>query len=413
MPFPTAKDPLTQVPVARVTSGEGDYLLPYYTSDALSADGRFLACSHGNGESIQACLVDLETGEERRVSEVPGGILDEAVAFHRSRNWLLFAGPKGVWWYDLESERTELVHDCANTPYWVKSEISVGEEYAVFFVHEKTDIGRDRTGNQPPRPALGTTRSFIIAAHIESGESRVVWSDHTYLAHPVISPLDDNVILFADQGVRERLQELFIVSRVERDGREPLKLYQPYKQRPTYVGHSFFTRDGWVGTQGMQFGGMQPDGSYPDMYGFNGVIKIDGNCDRRARCPGGNKPLHCHAAYADSWWVGDALTGEGTNDPHSLCIMKNNWETGYVQAEPLCAHGCTHDRPFHVHPRFAAGEKLILFNSNYRGNGNVYIAYPEEFLANWQDRVPFAPRRARNCLPPREEMRSPKRGPEA
>ncbi|MDA0839121.1 MAG: hypothetical protein O3B01_03985 [Planctomycetota bacterium] len=130
-------------------------------------------------------------------------------------------------------------------------------------------------------------------------------------------------------------ETIYCIWRTERDGREPLKLYKPYNQRPTYVGHSFFTQDGWVATQGMQFGGKQADGSYPDMYGFNGIIKTDGSCDRRARCPGGNKPLHCHATYADSWWVGDALPGEGTFDPHMLCIMKNNWETGYVQAEPF------------------------------------------------------------------------------
>jgi len=355
----------------------------------------------------------METGDERAVSDLPEGVLDEAVAFHRTKNWLFLAGSASVWWHDLDSDRTELVYDCSDTCYEVKSEVSVGTDYALFMIFDRPIVGRDRTSTEPRRSAMGNVRSLIIAVEIESGESTTVWGDHAYLAHPVISPLDDNVILFANQGIRERLQELFIIPREERDGREPLKLYQPYKQRPTYVGHSFFTYDGWVGTQGMQFGGMQPDGSYPDMYGFSGVIKIDGTCDRRARCPGGNKPLHCHAAYADSWWVGDALPGEGTYDPHLLCIMKNNWETGYVQSEPLCAHGCTHDRPFHVHAQFTADEQTVLFNSNWRGQCNVYAAHTEEFLANWQDKVPFGPRPARNCMPPRDMVRSPRRGPEA
>ena len=410
MSLPTAADSVTGVPVSRVTSGEGDYLLPYYTAEALSHDGKHLACTCTRDGVCQAHLVEMETGEERRISDVPGGLLEEAVALHRAKDWLFYGGPHGVWWYDLESERTELIYDCSGTQFRVKSEISVGQDYVVFMVFENLDIGRDRRGFSPQFPRK-IARSFIIAVEIESGACRVVWGDSAYLAHPVISPLDDGIILYANQGIRERLQELFILPREERDDRKPLKLYQPHEQRPTYVGHSFFTYDGWVGTQGMQFGGMQPDGSFPDMYGFSGIIKTDGTCDRRARCPGGNKPLHCHAAYADSWWVGDALPGEGTYDPHQVCVMKNNWETGYVQAEPVCAHGCTHERPFHVHPRFTRDERLVLFNSDWGGSCHVYAAQTEEFLANWQDRVPFTPRPARNCRPPQEVMRSPKVGP--
>lgn len=413
MALPTTRDALTGVPVSRATLGEGDYLLPYFTAEALSPDEQLLACTCRRGENTQALVIDLARGSQRQVSHHPSGILDESVAFHGTRNWMFYGAEDGVWWYDLNNGRTERMYDCSGTDYRVKSELSVGKDYVIFTVFEKLEIGHDRRGTSPKGAPLGAVRSFIIAVHIESGVSSVVWADYAYLAHPVIHPQDDSIILYENQGIHERLQELFIIARAERDDRKPLKLYQPYKQRPTYVGHSFFTQDAWVGTQGMQFGGMQPDGSFPDMYAFNGIIRVDGTCDRRARCPGGNKPVHCHSAFADSWWVGDSLPGEGANDAHMICIMKNNWETGYVQAEPFCAHGCTHKRPFHVHPRFNRHERLILFNSNYRGQCHIYIAQTEDFLSKWKDRVSFAPRPARDCMPPSEVVRAPKKGPEA
>ena len=200
MPLPTAQDPETGVPVSRITSGQGDYLLPYYTAEALSPDGRFLACTRRRDGVAQAIVVDMETGGEAWASELEEGVLDEAVAFHRTRNWVFFGGRKSVWWHDLDSGRTELVYD---------------------------------------------------------------------------------------------------------------------------------------------------------------------------------------------------------------------WETGHVQAEPFCAHGCTHERPFHVHAQFAADEQTVLFNSNWRGQCNIYAAHTAEFLANWQDKAPFSPRPGRNCMPPRDTVLSPKRGPEA
>ena len=166
-------------------------------------------------------------------------------------------------------------------------------------------------------------------------------------------------------------------------------------------------------TQLVQFGGKQPDGSYADMYGCNAIIKPDGTCDRRARCPGGNKPMHAHAAYADSWWTGDAHTQEGGHDPHLVCIMKNNWETGYCQAAPLAAHGCDHGRPCHVHPRFSPDEKMVLFNSNHTGDCHVYIAHTEEFLANWEDAVPFSKRQYRHGTPPPNQRDKDAPGPTA
>jgi hypothetical protein len=413
MSIPNTKDPDTGVQVSRLTLGEGNYLLPYYTAEALSPDGSLIACTRERDGCVHAVLIETADGSERVISDDKAQLLDESIAFHREKNWVFYGGQDGLWWYNADTEKTELIYDCTGTTFQAKSEISVGDEYVVFFIFERTPIGKDREGNPPKVPPVGNLRSFIVSVHIESGAASVVWGEHTYLSHPVISPLSDDVILYGDQGAKERLQELFIIWRTERDGREPFKLYKPYKQRPTYVGHSFFTQDGWVGTQGMQFGGQRPDGQYADMYGFNGIIRIDGTCDRRARCPGGNKPLHCHAAFADSWWVGDTLPGEGSYDTQMLCIMKNNWETGFVQAEPFCAHGCTHERPFHVHPRFTRDEKRVLFNSNYRGNCNIYIAETEEFFSRWQDRVPFEPRPARNCRPSVEFMRSREKGPEA
>jgi hypothetical protein len=408
----TVRDPIAGVPVTRITSGKGVHLLPYYTADAVSADGSLLACTYDGGTGDhQAWVYSLSTGEGRRVSSVPGGIMEESVVFHRSRPCLCFASPHLLYAHDLATGQTEELFHTADG-FEIKSEISLGREHAVFQVYEVIDPGRGRTGDPIPSfQTLQQCRSYILAVHLTTGAASVVWSAIGHLAHPVISPVDDNRVLYANQGSHERLQELFTVARVERDNRQPRKLYHAVPQRPVYVGHSFFTEDGWVGTQLIEFGGEQPDGRFADMVGCNAVIKPDGTCDRRVRCPGGNKPMHVHAARADGWWVGDAFTEEGRSDLHTLCLMKNNWETGYCQSEPLLAHGCNMERPCHVHARFIRGESALLFNSNYTGDCHIYLAEIGEFTAGWKNRVPFEPRPSRYCYPPPEVRLNPKRGP--
>ena len=412
MSLPTAKDPIAGVPVSRVTSGKGVHLLPYCTAEAVSCDGEFVCCSYDGGTGVnQAWIYSLRTGEGRQVSNVPGGILHEAVVFHRSRPCLCLASSRSLYAHDIETGQTdELFH--ATDGYEIKSEISLGREFAVIQVFEIVDLGRGCDGRTIARfQTLQQCRSYVLAIHLSSGDVSVVWSDVGHLAHPVLSPVDDDLVLYANQGSIERHQELFTIQRVERDHREPLKLYHAVPQRPIYVGHSFFTQDGWVGTQLIEFGGRRHGGSYDDMVGCNALIKPDGTCDRRARCPGGNKPMHVHAARSGGWWVGDVFTEEGRSDMHVMCMMKNNWETGFCQSEPLLAHGCNMDRPCHVHPRFAKGESAVLFNSNYTGDCHVYLADVEGFLEKWKDRVPFEPRPRRYCYASDDERRHPKRGP--
>jgi len=398
----TTKDRLTGVPVTQLTSGSGIHLLPYYTARCLSHDNRFVCCTRTVEGEAQAWLVDLTTGEGRQVSSVEDGLLIESVAFHPSRPLLFYGSEMAVFSYNLETEETDEVFRCSDR-FRVKSEISVGREHAIFWIYEfvnpcaDMETFRKLSGFHIVRNAP----SYIMALNVQSGGLRVVWGDTAPLTHPVISPVDENVVLYANQGIRELWQELFTIPLQQRDDRRPRKLYHAVEQRPIYVGHSFFTYDGWVGTQLIEFGGRQPDGSYPDMVDYNAIIKPDGECDRRARVPGGNKPIHCHAAYADSWRVGDAFPREGEpSATDALCVMKNNWETGFAQAEPLAIHGGTHQRPFHVHPRFSPDEKRVLYNANRGGDCHVFIAYVEEFLDKWQDRVPFGKRQYRHGNPP-------------
>jgi len=413
MALPTAKDEITGVPVSRITSGAGTHLLPYYTANALSADGRWCCCTYDGGGTRQAWVYDMTTGQGRAVSNAPGGVLAESVAFHPTRALLCFATPDGVFRHDLDTGRTDELYRCAEG-FAPKSEISLGREHVVFWVYEQMDPGRPADG-QPPRGfhMFRCCRSYILAVQIDTGSAEVVWGETAPLTHPVISPTDENLVLYANQGPHERLQELFTIARADRDDRKPRKLYACSEQRPVYVGHSFFTRDGWVAAQIVEFGGRRADGSLSDRVSGNAIIRPDGLHDRRARCPGGNKPMHAHAAHADSWWVGDSLPAEGANDPHMLCVMKNNWETGHVQAEPLAAHGCTSERPHHVHPRFSGDEKLVLFNSDFSGHCQVYAAHVQEYLAAWTDRAPFEPRRWRDCIPPIDQRRAPRHGPRA
>lgn len=419
MPLPTVKDPVTGVPVSRVSSGQGIHLLPYYTANCIDANNQYVCCTRHIEGISQAWIYSLEDQDGDEISQLKDGVLDESVAFHPSKPLLFYGSSDAVYRYDMQTHKTETVFKC-NPGFKVKSEISCGEDFVIFWIYEVV-LPRDMSGMQGSEADYGygignfhllrNCKSYILASHIETGAVHAVWGDTAPLTHPVINPADNNTVLFANQGTRELWQELFTIPIKLRDNAKPRKLYTCSEQRPVYVGHSFFTFDGKVGTQLLEFGGADHDGVLSDLVGYNAIINPDGSCDRRARCPGGNRPLHCHSAYSDSWWVGDTYPKEGGPvESNMLCIMKNNWETGFCQAEPLAVHGCNHRRPCHVHPRFSKDEKMVLFNSNYKGDCQVYIVHMEEYLDNWRDAASFAPREYRHGMPP---FRNSETGPEA
>lgn len=408
--LPTAADPRTGVPISRITSGPGTHLMPYYSCRALSADGAWLACTYDTGGAPQAWVYDMRTGEGHAISNAAGGVQHESACFHPTRPWVFYNSATALYRHDLSGGRTDVLFT-TQPPFRILCEVSPVRDWVVLSVVEEVTPGR--CGDGRPMAHLMSLRigqSYILAVNLGSGEVRAVWSDTAALTHPILHPADDGLVLFANQGPRERRQELFVIAREERDDRKPRRLYESTEQRPIYVGHSFFTDDGWIACQLNEFGGREGDGPYRDIIGYNAIIRRDGSCDRRARCPGGNKPVHVHAARADGWWVGDTYPEEGACDDGWLCIMRNNWETGWCQAERLAAHGCDHSRPCHVHPRFTPDEKSVLFNSNFTGHSQIYAAHVEEFLSRWSDRAPFAPRRWRFCRQPASE-RSTREGP--
>lgn len=397
------KDPQTDVEIHQITADGANFLLPYYTTRAILPNGTQLVFTGDEGGSVQVWLADLPGGRARKISNVEEGVLFESVAPHPEKPWLFYASEKRVFRHDLHADRAEVLWE-AGPDFRIKSEISAGREHLLFYTYETIHPGTGRDGSAPSGfHTLRNCRSYIFDLEYQTGKVRTVWGDTAPLVHPVIHPIDENIVLFANQGTRERRQELFTIFRAERDNRAPTPLYPGYKdlpERPIYVGHAFFTDDGWVGCQLHEFGGRLPDGSYLDMVGGNAIVKPEGACQRWARCPGGNKPAHVHAAKADSWWVGDMLPSEGAILQDWICVMKNNWETGFVQAEPFCRHRGTHRSPWHVHPQITPDERWVLFNSDASGHSQVYAAELSPFVERWKDRVSFARRKWRFCREP-------------
>lgn len=393
--FKFQPDPLTGVPVAQATSGAGSFLLPYYTASALNEAGRYICCTCDQGGQIVPCIIDTQNGEHHYIDGLVkqcGSVLREAVAFHPTRDLLFFATETCICRHDLATGVTEEIFRVGDN-FAIKSEMSCGQGHLVFWMYERLAPGLNAKG-LPPRGfhMLRNCRSYVVAIDVDSFDAQIVWGDVSPLTHPVLHPQNDDLVLYANQGIEHRYQELFVISRREHDNRKPLKLYSGYDnldETPVYVGHSFFTRDGWVATQMVEFSGKQADGRYLDMVGYNAIVKADGTCRRRARYPGGNKPIHVHANQADGFWLGDTLPSEGGNDANIVSLMKNNWETGFVQAEPLCVHGCKHEPPTHVHAQWAADGRHVLFNSDYHGPSQIYIVDASQALASWKDVATF------------------------
>ena len=120
---------------------------------------------------------------------------------------------------------------------------------------------------------------------------------------------------------------------------------------------------------------------YTDTVGFDAIIWPDGTNMRRARFPGQAKPIHCHAAYADSWWVGDTMPLPRVNktDPGMMCLIRNYWESQETELIPLYRHD---NKKLHAHPWINNAEDKIVFAGEYQDRSAIHVLDLKAFLAD-------------------------------
>lgn len=228
-------------------------------------------------------------------------------------------------------------------------------------------------------------RSIVAAFDIETGEGEYVWGDHAYLGHVEMCPFDDNLIMLGDQSATNRQQETRVVNRRFTEDKQPFKVlagnFPDYRGRTMdYIGHTFFTRDGFIGGQYVEMGGLDMRNNYTDRSEFNIVVRPDGTCKRKAKFPGHDKPAHVHCQRSDGLWVGDHwIRDDGTVERGWLSVIRNDFTCQELESFPLIRTNHCWRRPWHVHAWLGDNADIVICSYNTGAeDGNAFMGSAED-----------------------------------
>jgi len=379
-------DPETGARVTRYIHQTGNDMVFYYSSPSITADGKKLVFWSSVSGRNEIHSINIADNEPFSVQLTQGATTSsDNPCLDSSRNWVFYYVGRRLMRTNVDTLESDWLFEIPeNTRYLA---LSSNGKYVAFSYIESMNRPRPRVwGLRMAYPQLYMRPLSVIAAvDLDTLEGSYVWGDHAFLAHVQLAPFDKELVHFGDQSATNRQSEAYVLPVNFHEDKQPFQLFQNNKQRLIYVGHTFFTQDGWLAGQMMEYTGITDRwNSYTDTVGFNTIVRPDGTNMRRARFPGEAKPMHVHAAHADSWWVGDTtpLPRSKASDMGLMCLIKNHWESQEMDVYPLYRHNHDHIRPFHMHPWINNAEDKIVFACKYQGRNAMHILDLKTFLAD-------------------------------
>lgn len=378
--------PETGARVTRYIHERGDDTVFYYSQPSITADGRYLVFWSSVSGRPEIHAVDLAAGADhsRRLSEGAHWSADHPCV-DWSRNLVFYHVGRRLMRTKIDTLETDWLYEFPEG--YEPLAISSNGKYVAFSFHEKMDIGRARVSPKfhGARPQLYLRpMTVIIAIELDTDDAYFVWADRNYLSHVQMCPFDQEMLFYSDQSAENRQSEVFVVPVGFIEDKRPLQLFENGRQKLSYVGHEWFTRDGWLATQMVEYTGIGSRwNDFTDTVMYNAIVRIDGTRMRRARFPGSGKPIHVHGDRADSWWVGDTtpMPRGQEMDMGMMCLIRNHWESQETELIPLFRHGHDHERPFHVHPWVNPAEDTVVFAAKHQGRNCVQTLDLAGFLS--------------------------------
>ncbi len=199
--------------------------------------------------------------------------------------------------------------------------------------------------------------SRIVKVATDGSGAEEVWSEKYWIGHVNTSPTQADLITFCHEGPWAKVDNRIWGMKLSEG--KPWKI-RPCTEEGERVGHEYWHGDG----ENIGF-----HGSYPDGRGFLGKIRYDNTGHEEAAFSKETGHIHSNdmslivgdgGGVIRTWkWNGEAFEG-----PRLLCEHRSSMHVQIV----------------HAHPRFTTDGKHVVFTSDRRGYGNVFMAdYPDDF----------------------------------
>ncbi|BET67283.1 hypothetical protein ASA1KI_22010 [Opitutales bacterium ASA1] len=382
--------------------------LLYFTTPSITADGRHLVavCEGGDGNPNIVAL-DLESGEERPLTDNRDGTLKSYVYFRGNprrglgKASISLDATRGVVYYlqGDELRRTDLAG---------RSRVlaRIPEDQVTAFTHVSADGRRicvpttdaraleDDTvdGKRAGENFVGGKRNEIISdkpsydidARVRSeGLSSYIRIFDTqtgellrcervrgaWITHVQFSPVNHDWILYnhewpSECGIRRLwLWDGATHRRLRTEGRG--------RSRDDWTCHEMWTADGrWIIYHGKFADGTAYVGRVSPEGGDNVEIALPEAYRRYGHFTAGT--MHPEWLVSDGYWHPEGGAENGLWGGEWITRLHVDWESRRIEWTPLCPHHSLWDcQDSHPHPIFDARDAFVYFTSNYGGGRSV------------------------------------------
>ncbi|MGD2173946.1 MAG: oligogalacturonate lyase family protein [Candidatus Brocadiaceae bacterium] len=352
-------DPLSGAHVRQLTDYMGHSYHLYFTNPGWWDEGRRLLFGSDRENRSNLFSLELQTSEITQLTDFDRRGRFQATCLNPTRDEAYFWHGPELMALDLRSlELREL---------WTRPEgfrpsminCTADGEYVCAGIYEDMsdrfpmDLSRGYVGFYDNWEAHPLSRIYRVATDGRGAES--IWEEETWIGHVNTSPTRAELLTFCHEGPWHLVDNRIWGMDMSRG--EVWKLRPREKEES--VGHEYWFADG------VRIG---YHGRWDEERKFFGHVNYDGTGRVEVAFP--HETGHIHS-NDEALVVGDASpvvriwrwNGEGYDGPRILCEHRSSF----------------HIQKVHVHPRFTPDGSQVLFTSDRRGYGNVYLVDVPEF----------------------------------
>jgi oligogalacturonide lyase len=365
----TYTDEETGATVRQLTNYKGHSHHFYFTNPGWHAGGRRLLYSSDRNNRTNLFSIDLHTGESVQITDLdmPPPPAETSFLFacvNPRREEAYFWHGRRLMAVELESCRLRELYVAPAGMLTNMLNCTADGKYLCTGLYEdlssqfKVDLLHGYVGFREYHQAHPLSQ--IIRVPVDgAGETSVVFEERNWIGHVNTSPTQANLLTFCHEGpwdqVDNRIWGLDL-----NDG----KVWQvrPRRTPRERVGHEYWFSDGLhVG-----YHGRSEDGR-----AFYGAVRYDNTEEVEASIAGDSSHFHSNDL--------DLVVGDGTRQHPYIVLWRRNGDR-FEGPRRLCRHrGSWHIQAVHVHPRFSADGRQVLFTADPNGYGNLFLADVLEF----------------------------------
>lgn len=357
------QDPTTGALMRRLTGGEAHNHHLYFTATSYTRDGHLVIGSQRTG-TPQLFLLRKPEGQLVQLTD-EAGVSTLSGCVHPSEDVLYYVAGRQLKRLDLETFATEVLYEAPegfrlSLPSITGdgSRLALAYSEALPLSTERGVIYSTMAEHYYRRPP-----SCVLTVETADGAAKVIWGEHAWISHVIISPVDRDCVVFCHEGGSWVKQRMWTVnaSKLHQEA-QPLMV-----QRPGEVAyHEYFLRDGQVGVQMKATG---PDGKAEFYHCF---MRPDGTWLRQYLL-GGECAGHIQSNSDNSLRIGDRGHRFMGDTAGATMMSLYRFDGGRDRCSWLCEHGGDFSLQIgHPHPIFSPDNRYGLFTSNKGGVCQVY-----------------------------------------